>query len=553
MGIRNLIKFLEEHFESKKLSDFSNQTIGIDAHVWLHSAVNQLMLDTSIITENKIISTIKEYFSNKIKLMKYLNIVPYFVFDGDELPIKEGIEKGREERRKKNEELFQFHINSKNLKDAKKQLICSIDITPQMTKGLIEYLKDCNIKFVIAPYEADAQLAYLYNKKIIDLVLTIDSDLICYKTGKVLYLPNNDFNDVGKYIEFEKIFKFNTLSSKCLGNFTQEAFTFLCILSGCDYTKKIKGIGINSAYFILKNSIEQIRQLEKSNYFDYVSSIVDIILNNIKLIKKKVELKHDDKNNILKAFMTFYCQVVFCPQENKLINLNENNLISSYKEKIEDDISFLGKCYSNVIAIKVSNGNLDPTTKKEFDNILFNSSVIKLMKEYNCSRAKILDVKVRNTMFSSDAQSFRKIDSFFGKKNETYISNQLRKNSDLIRNNKTIEEINNNSSVVNSNLSELSKNKLINPFIFNTNKTSSTSSDDSCKSLLELKTKLSKEKEEIDNIKEDENNNEKETLIQKDFIFDYYLNTQDTTRPSIIKSIQKNSQKKIEDKLLSYK
>jgi exonuclease-1 len=550
MGIQNLIKFLNEYFESKMLSDFKNQTIGIDAHTWLHSAVNQLMSDLSNISESKVLSTIKEYFSYRIKLMKHLKITPYFVFDGDELPIKEGIEKARDERRKKNEELFKYHINSKNLKDAKKQLISSIDITPHMTKNLIDFLKDSNIKFIIAPYEADAQLAYLYNKKVIDLVLTIDSDLICYNTGKILYLSNNDFSEAGKYIEIENIFKFSTLSSHCLGNFTAEAFTILCILSGCDYTKKIKGIGINSAYLIIKNSLEQIKQLDKSNYFDYINSIIDIICNNIKLIKKKIEIGGNDKNNILKAFITFHCQLVFCPQNNKLVHLHENNLISNYIEKVDDDISFLGKYYKDSIAIKVSIGNLDPTTKNEFNNILLNNNVIKLMKEYNTSRANILNLKVKTSVFNSDAQSFKKIDSFFCKKNESQSTNDSQEISiKMIQNNKIVE-INNSSSFINVNLPIISKDKKINPFIFNLNKTPSTSSNTSCKSLLELKLKNSLE-EKVE--KELEIEKEMETVIQKDFDFNNYLNTQDSTRPFILKNIQRNSQKKIEDKRLCYK
>lgn len=38
----------------------------------------------------------------------------------------------------------------------------SIDITPQMAHTLILCLRQLNVQYVVAPYEADAQLAYLF-------------------------------------------------------------------------------------------------------------------------------------------------------------------------------------------------------------------------------------------------------------------------------------------------------------------------------------------------------------------------------------------------------
>lgn len=36
------------------------------------------------------------------------------------------------------------------------------------------------VDFIVAPYEADAQLAYLANNGIVDAVITEDSDLIAF-------------------------------------------------------------------------------------------------------------------------------------------------------------------------------------------------------------------------------------------------------------------------------------------------------------------------------------------------------------------------------------
>lgn len=50
---------------------------------------------------------------------------------------------------------------------------------------MLKVLRDQKIDYIIAPYEADAQLAYLSKSGIADLVLTEDSDLIVFGCSKV--------------------------------------------------------------------------------------------------------------------------------------------------------------------------------------------------------------------------------------------------------------------------------------------------------------------------------------------------------------------------------
>jgi exonuclease-1 len=52
---------------------------------------------------------------------------------------------------------------------------------------LVGELKSRGIKFIIAPYEADAQLAYLSRNGIVDVVITEDSDLLAFGAKKIFY------------------------------------------------------------------------------------------------------------------------------------------------------------------------------------------------------------------------------------------------------------------------------------------------------------------------------------------------------------------------------
>lgn len=72
--------------------------------------------------------------------------------------------------------------------EARKLLRRSIDVTHEMALELIKQCQKMNIDCIVAPYEADAQLAYLNIKGIADVVITEDSDLTLFGCKKVSIL-----------------------------------------------------------------------------------------------------------------------------------------------------------------------------------------------------------------------------------------------------------------------------------------------------------------------------------------------------------------------------
>ena len=68
-----------------------------------------------------------------------------------------------------------------------KKMIDAIDVSPDVAYKLIQELKQRGIKFIVAPYEADAQLAYLSRTGIVDFIITEDSDLLAFGAKKILY------------------------------------------------------------------------------------------------------------------------------------------------------------------------------------------------------------------------------------------------------------------------------------------------------------------------------------------------------------------------------
>jgi exonuclease 1 len=89
------------------------------------------------------------------------------------------------------------------LQGATKKSVEAIEINQQMVRRLTSELARLNIKYIVAPYEADAQLAFLYKDRQIDLVITEDSDLLLFGVTKVFF--KMDLNGRGVEINLKNL------------------------------------------------------------------------------------------------------------------------------------------------------------------------------------------------------------------------------------------------------------------------------------------------------------------------------------------------------------
>lgn len=55
-----------------------------------------------------------------------------------------------------------------------------------MVDLFMDILKEINVDFVVAPYEADAQMAYMVKVGQADFAISEDSDLVAYGCPKIL-------------------------------------------------------------------------------------------------------------------------------------------------------------------------------------------------------------------------------------------------------------------------------------------------------------------------------------------------------------------------------
>lgn len=231
-------------------------------------------------------------------MLKSHGVRPYVVFDGGYLPMKAGTEAERHERRQKKLIEARKLFNGGNRKAAFEMFQQCVDITPKIALEFIKALKEANIPYVVAPYEADAQLAYLEKEGIVDGIITEDSDLLVFGSMNILFKLDKD-----GYAVKVKAQNFDDVESVNMNGWTQKEFRQMCILSGCDYLPRIPKLGLKKAYKLMR----QHNDIEKA------------------VTAAKFEMRLDVPSDYLQKFklaeFTFLHQRVYCPKQEKLVTL----------------------------------------------------------------------------------------------------------------------------------------------------------------------------------------------------------------------------------------
>jgi len=312
MGIKDLSKYIREHttaYQNKHLSEFYGKKVAVDISVFLYKSIRSQGEENWVLSMVSLLICLKKY---GIKIV--------CVFDGPNAP-KEKL-KERAERKKSSQKVFEkvdeirklIKIVGENISDftdlstdlrlqikeaCKKQrdsekfeaidyrnphkALNALKITEQKfakqclpitiehantIKTLVEYL---GMAVMQADGEAETLCAYMCVKKIVDAVLTEDTDVLAYGTPIFLSKIDTRAETVMSIDYHDLIDQFELSSSQ---------FQDFCIMCSCDYNDRIKlipkkptskpsGIGPVKAYKLLVehgsiDNIEYMTELDLS-------------------------------------------------------------------------------------------------------------------------------------------------------------------------------------------------------------------------------------------------------------------------------------------------
>ncbi|CAK4030740.1 Exodeoxyribonuclease 1 [Lecanosticta acicola] len=333
MGIQGLLPLLKSIHKPTHLRNFSGQTLGVDAYGWLHRGTISCAIE---LAEGKPTRKHIDFALHRVRMLIHFGVKPYLVFDGDYLPSKAHTEKERAARRKESKRVGLELLRMGRPSQAHQELQKAVDVTPAMARELIEELKHLDVPYVVAPYEADSQLAYLEKQGVIQGVVSEDSDLLVFGVNCLL----TKLDQYGECVMINRA-DFTACKDISLVGWTDKDFRIMAMLSGCDYLPGIDKMGLKTAYRLVRKH-KTVERVVRTVQFDG---------------KMKVPAGY------LEAFQnaerTFLHQWVFCSESQSLLHLTPLPTGTT-----ASSLPYIGKHVEPEVAAGVASGDLDPNTKR---------------------------------------------------------------------------------------------------------------------------------------------------------------------------------------------
>ena len=329
MGIKNLTSFLLEHcpeaIRQSHLSDFKGSKCAIDVSIFLYKFKYK---------GNKLIPK----FFEQINRLRINDIIPIYIFDGVPPEQKSDVINNRKNKLiyKKNKidelkkELEETEDQTK-INEIKSKIYSLDTKIISITKDdiyQVKYLFDIlNIKYIQANGEADLLCSNLCKNNIVEFVISEDMDLLTSGTKLLV----RDFN-----INNNKITLYNLKTILTKLELSYEKWVELCIMFGCDYLKRINGIGPKKSLKYIRNcdNINEILNNLKSNnicvnekYLEDFNCSKNIFMNydiqywydsNISI---KIDALFDNQLDNIKQFLFKYTKLSETQISNRIKNI----------------------------------------------------------------------------------------------------------------------------------------------------------------------------------------------------------------------------------------
>jgi len=365
MGISELLRKLGPITEAKHISDFSEKTAAIDIMSWLYKGLYAAA--SRMDTENKS-DIYLNYPLKMIALLKAHNITPIVVFDGKTLKEKEKIEESRSQNREMNIQKANYLKNAGNEDESRKYYKRGLKVKSRMLNTLIEMLRQLNIKIIVAPYEADSQIAYLIRKKYADFAISEDSDLIALGVKDIVFKLTPEGSCMNIKMENFRSSPIDIHSDafiRSIKTMLYVNFLELVVMSGCDYLPSIKGFGLKTGLALFEKYKKMESVFHEMKFIErYKSKIPEFYLENAK-----------------KSVCMFFYQTVFDPEENKLVSLNSYN----FEEGDDLDKTYTKDYINRYVSQLLYKKNLNDDTKNLKGKKLFKQITEKINYELNSS------------------------------------------------------------------------------------------------------------------------------------------------------------------------
>ncbi|CAN6620350.1 DNA damage-inducible protein Din7p [Trichomonascus vanleenenianus] len=333
MGVKGLLKEFKSIERQAHISSYSGLMVAVDGYSWLHRGSAAC---PDLIALGKSTTLHIDFVMRRIQLLLDNGVTPYMVFDGGYLPMKEKTETARRKSRQEAKKRA-LDVLGTDYRKARGYLQQAVDITPEMACTVIAALKRYNLPYVVAPYEADAQMVYLEKTGIVDAIMSEDSDMLVFGAKRLL----TKMDSSGCLIEINRD-DFPKVPGISIAKLTDHERRLAVILAGCDYSDGIARIGVCKA-----------TQYAKKH------RTIDGVMRALRM-EGKYEIPADFVEVYRHADIAFQFQQVWCPNKEEVVLLND-------RDSVDDIRHIIGELDCAELAGKVARGEINPISKQEIN------------------------------------------------------------------------------------------------------------------------------------------------------------------------------------------
>lgn len=244
MGVSGLLPVLKPITERVNVSTFRGRRVGVDGFAWLHRGgyACALELATGAPTSGYL-----THFLHRVNLLLHHGVVPVVVFDGAPLPMKADTNAERRASRAEARRAGEAALAVGDRRAATEYFQRCVTVTPEMVAAVMGALRPLGVDAMVAPYEADAQLAFLAATGAVDAVITEDSDLVVYGVPTLLF-------KMSKFGDADRIHSADLpdVPDPPMRHSTPDMLLWTAVLAGCDFFPGVPGLGVKRAHGLVR-------------------------------------------------------------------------------------------------------------------------------------------------------------------------------------------------------------------------------------------------------------------------------------------------------------
>ncbi|KAL1929688.1 hypothetical protein VTP01DRAFT_1826 [Rhizomucor pusillus] len=332
MGSADLIKHVESVHQPFHIKEYAGKTLVVDGRAWLWQSASKYAVE---LATNDKTELYVEAFLERVKLLRSHDVTPIIVFHGKPLACsRKSLQIAHRHRENAWKDGLTLLKQGKR-EGARKLLEEGLQVTNKMVRRVTEALKTEKIEHIVAPQEADAQLAYFVQTGKAEAALT-ESDsheLIIYGCSAIVFDLAEDGS--AKRVLFKDL---STAKELNLSDWSNEKIKELCMLSGCRDLPSLPGMDLFSAHQLIQNG-------DRNDATEQISK--DIKIDTIKAYYLEYE-KLQNQRNAQKVYDDVKTRrsVTFCPRHSAGL-ADKANVTASAKSKSSKSFQNLRIAFDN--------------------------------------------------------------------------------------------------------------------------------------------------------------------------------------------------------------